>query len=452
MYKIMIVDDNPLIRMGLKNMIDWKRFHAELAGEAGRGEEILKLLELQTPDLLITDIRMPGKDGLYVLDKACRQYPNMDTIVISAYNEFAYAKQAIKAGSVDYILKPIDPKELNEAIHHAVERKVGHEEIEAYDHGTVCMVLKCREDYLRSDIMAYLADFQNIDISLEHGIFRISYRKELYQYQAIQRALNQHLKGSFLLGKGCMEKGITARAAWEQALSDANADFIRKAGAMGMAALLTSDRCSAENIMKLCKSGSQKELSEVYGSFRNDALQNSGGQIERWADSLEKFLRVLLIMDTQAMFGVRTVMERVERQKTELLYTEQKEVDNEIGTLITAICKSFSRKAGSKKDLALKVKEFVDSCYAEEISPGRIAELFSVSLPYLSKVFKQETGIGLSSYITQVRIRKAKYLIENTDKKVSEVADMVGYSDVNYFTKIYKRYTGLTPGKTNKLK
>ncbi|MBC7959294.1 MAG: response regulator, partial [Vallitaleaceae bacterium] len=121
MYKILIVDDNPLIRMGLMNMIQWDRFNARLCGEADNGSKAMEMVEKHQPNLVITDIKMPQKDGLYLLNEISQNYPHISTIVVSAYDEFEYAKQAICSGSLNYILKPIKAKELNDTIKKAYD-------------------------------------------------------------------------------------------------------------------------------------------------------------------------------------------------------------------------------------------------------------------------------------------------------------------------------------------
>ena len=120
MYGILIADDNSLVRMSLVNMIDWKRHNAELVATAHDGEEAFRLCEEHHPHIVITDIRMPGKDGIYLMKQLQRYYPDIQLIVVSAHGIFEYAKQAMRAGCINYILKPINGEELNETIRTAI--------------------------------------------------------------------------------------------------------------------------------------------------------------------------------------------------------------------------------------------------------------------------------------------------------------------------------------------
>lgn len=178
MYKIILSDDNPLIRMGMKSMIQWKELKAELAGEAEDGDEALELIRTCGADLLITDIRMPGKDGLYLIREINENYPDMSTIIISAYNEFSYAKEALKAGSVDYILKPIDPEEMNAAIVKAMDRKKEHE---AGSYGLemavepAVIVLRAEKICTAEEIRQLLIKYPDIQITREKEMTAVSF-------------------------------------------------------------------------------------------------------------------------------------------------------------------------------------------------------------------------------------------------------------------------------------
>lgn len=120
MYGILIVDDNSLVRMSLVNLINWKRHNATLVAMAHDGNEAFRLCEEYLPHIVITDIKMPGGDGITLMKKIHRDYPTIQIIAISAHGVFEYAKQAMQAGCLNYILKPISSEELNESIASAI--------------------------------------------------------------------------------------------------------------------------------------------------------------------------------------------------------------------------------------------------------------------------------------------------------------------------------------------
>lgn len=115
MYSILLVEDEEKIRKGLANFFDWEKVNTKLIGVAQNGEEGFKEISTKKPDIVITDIRMPHVDGLEMIKRASKIH-DFSTIIISGYDEFEYARTALKLNVDEYILKPIDFEELSNAI------------------------------------------------------------------------------------------------------------------------------------------------------------------------------------------------------------------------------------------------------------------------------------------------------------------------------------------------
>jgi len=113
MLKVIIADDEELICNGLKNSIDWASLGMNLCGTAHDGMEALSLIRQGSPDLVLTDIRMPFMNGLELMEKAGEEMPDTGFIIVSGHDEFSYAQKALTMGALDYILKPIDIEYLN---------------------------------------------------------------------------------------------------------------------------------------------------------------------------------------------------------------------------------------------------------------------------------------------------------------------------------------------------
>lgn len=110
MIKVLIVDDEPLVRIGIKSSIDWEGNGLELAAEASNGEQALELVDAVKPDIVITDIRMPAKDGIELIKELKRKYPQILPVVLSCFDDFEYVREAMRYGAVDYFLKTrLDP-------------------------------------------------------------------------------------------------------------------------------------------------------------------------------------------------------------------------------------------------------------------------------------------------------------------------------------------------------
>jgi two-component system response regulator YesN len=121
MIKTIIVDDEYYAREGMKKTIPWNSLECEIYGEADNALKAIEVAKLYKPELIITDINMPGIDGISMSQEIKKYLPNSKFIIITGYDDFQYARRAIKMNALDFILKPIDYEELINAIKNAVE-------------------------------------------------------------------------------------------------------------------------------------------------------------------------------------------------------------------------------------------------------------------------------------------------------------------------------------------
>lgn len=120
MFRVMIIDDEPIIRKGIRNIVNWKQFDCEVCAEASDGEEGKNLIEALRPDILLTDIRMPGTDGLTMIRAVKDLVPDCKIIILTGYRDFDYVQEAIKLGVFDFVLKPTKIEELTAVLSRAV--------------------------------------------------------------------------------------------------------------------------------------------------------------------------------------------------------------------------------------------------------------------------------------------------------------------------------------------
>lgn len=121
MYNILIIDDEPWAREVVKSLGQWESLKLAVIGEAEDGTQGLKLIEELKPDIVITDMRMPGIEGVELLKDINEQFPHIKVIIMSGYDDFVYLKQAIRSHAMEYLLKPIDPEELNNSLVKCIE-------------------------------------------------------------------------------------------------------------------------------------------------------------------------------------------------------------------------------------------------------------------------------------------------------------------------------------------
>lgn len=122
MYKVVLIDDEPVILRGLKMLIDWAGLAAEIVGVAENGEAGLAEIELKKPDIIVSDIAMPGMSGIELLKEINGRGLNIKVILLSGYQEFSYAREAVRYGAVDYLLKPVGATELAAVIERTVQQ------------------------------------------------------------------------------------------------------------------------------------------------------------------------------------------------------------------------------------------------------------------------------------------------------------------------------------------
>ena len=116
LYRIILVDDEEEVRKSIIRKIDWQAVGFTVVGDAENGEDALEKIEALEPDVVLTDIRMPYMDGLTLAEKIRQRYPSMKIVIFSGYDDFDYAKRAIKLNVTEYILKPVNVEELSEIL------------------------------------------------------------------------------------------------------------------------------------------------------------------------------------------------------------------------------------------------------------------------------------------------------------------------------------------------
>ena len=132
MYRVMLVDDEEKLRNLLKKIIDWSCFGMQIAGEAGSGIEAINTIDEIRPDIIFVDIRMPFMNGIEFSKLAMKRYPQMKIIILTAHDDFSYAKECIGIGVSDYLLKPIIRSDISKALEKAKESLDHSEHQEKY--------------------------------------------------------------------------------------------------------------------------------------------------------------------------------------------------------------------------------------------------------------------------------------------------------------------------------
>lgn len=388
LWKLLIAEDETTIRKGLRNAANWENYSITIVGEAEDGEIALEMAMEQQPDILFVDINMPFLNGLELM-KALREHlPEAIFIIISGYDEFSYAQQALKMDAFDYLLKPVNKEELIKTVKKAItmlEKNVRSRQLDLQLEDNKAII---KEKFLQEWATGMVAHdevkkhTQLLSLQLEGpvGISMFKVVKEIEE-SVTQEQWNDGLI-SFSL-KNIIKDYLKAYSCAEI--------FEDPFGHM----IILLPKVEGEELMRL-----NREIKEY----------------------TERFLgKVIICMEKMMM----TQLELPDYYK---------------------MLKEEIASHHSLSPMVILAKDYIDHHYFEpSISLNEVAEMVQVSPTYLSKRIKTELGASFITYLTKVRIKKALLLMKDPHLKIYEIADMVGYSTQHYFCNAFKKVTGISP-------
>lgn len=384
MWNLLVVEDESIVRVGLRFMVNWEKYGVIWKAEASGSDEALRILEWEDIHIVLLDIRMPGMSGLELAKEIKESKPHVQVIFISSYDDFHYAKEAIRIGAVDYLHKAtLDEEEVAAALGKAVEK------LEQTQESKRQMTQEERNEYLLSLLDAYTFPEGPIWPELTEAIgerFRlVVFRK---RDDAIQRD-DEHETLKFLSIQYLIEEYVS---------KDWGGIVFRR---------------GHREVLWLAP---HKPLSESLPS-----------DITRYVDNLRHKVLELL--------GVA------------LIYSASPDYDDP-AQLPEAYMQALLRSPMHEQTdnlIVRKAKEYVDRHLVEDISLAKVAQAIHASPGHLSRVFCREVGENFSEYVIRNKMEYAQKLLRDTNRKVYEIAADIGYSNPHYFSKLFKERTGVTP-------
>lgn len=493
MLRIAIADDEERIRRGLAKLVSAASDDYVVAGVFANGAELLRFIEEEGADVVITDIRMPVMDGLQVAKRLHASHPEVRCIIVSGYNDFDYARTAIRYRVQDYLLKPVDKAELYRLLETAAE-----ELVEIRRRAKAVRRLRLEQ------ALAGNAGEEPIIWDDEYAVWYVIRTEEPVDPDLLEAAAAGSEDGT--AAAIAVREGVYAlllKLPPGASLTDAT----ERAGAALASAL--AERTGAAVGASLPFRGAGR-FKEAYGEAELAAgqaiyrferavfitaaeLQHPAGEPVRLGEWLklweEGYVRALQLLDVpQLERELNTFFDELRRRKEppgvlaelliRLITVAEREVqgfaeeaDQAFGPhgerrgklssffkfdrlrqwyteQLTHVIERVRLSRGAGVRAVDAVKAIIASSYHEEWDLGRLAERVYLTPSYLSKLFKQETGMTITDYLIGVRIEQAKKLLRNRpDLKTYEVGVQVGYPDSAYFTKLFKRIVGTTPNE-----
>ncbi|MCQ6560550.1 response regulator transcription factor [Paenibacillus mendelii] len=435
---MLIVDDEEEIRRGLE-AYDWERVGIRVAGSCENGLTACQRLFSEPADILLTDIRMPFMDGFELIHQIVQRFPYMKIVILTGYNDFQYARQGIRYGVSDYLLKPVSRADIDEAFGRIV-RELDDKRLIEIRTAALERKAKLSAHFLRQRFLQRLL-FQRLsqdeieegcsesEMMLEGGryavwMLRIDRREEQSRYYS-DREWDLIL---FALGNILTEMwdGVGHGYHW----------IDRATG-----------RCSL-----LCAGGGLLDDSEVGTSMKADKAAAIANNLKRFQG---------LIMSTVS-YGIGPVVRDLSQ-----IHLSGRAVADALnanlgkGAALVAPDLSpgqeaeFARTAdngygipareAASAGMIEEAKRFIDANFERSISLQDVAEHIHCNPNYLSSLFRKTTGKNYIHYLTARRMEQAVMLLRHTSFKVYEISEMVGYSTPAYFVDLFRKHNGHTP-------
>jgi len=526
MYRILIADDEGIMLESIKNTIlENFRGDCELS-LAKTGREVIERAESFRPDIAFIDIQMPGINGIQAIERIREMGLNTVLIIITAYDKFSYAKEAVSLGVMEFVMKPVGKRKIVELCAGAMQ-KVNEARRRLSDDLSVRERLEIVTPMLESGFFYSLLSDEGADMAHAQKYLEILGVNERFGYITVlevgEVSVGSHMTNAigagFKIGRryeqvretisgflSCLigpvmgnrivlltpygndtlsydDRAQAIRRTRSMIEKLENAEDIRIRGGIGSVSLLVEARKSyKEAIIALRKS----ENHVVCHADLPNALHYDGeypldlenlylqrgvkGAVAETLSCAEEFFDWMIEHNNGARSNIEVkVLEMVMRLEKAafdagdirygFLYREDylpqlREAADEQGLKrwfldrTREVCENIHAAAKhSGTSIVSKVKKYIDENFSKDITLDDAARLVDLSPYYFSKLFKTESGENFSEYLGKVRIGNAKKLLANPNYSVKEICVMCGYSDPNYFSRIFRKQEGMTPSE-----
>lgn len=519
MYKVLIVDDEVLLRVGLKTTINWEQAGFTVVAEATNGEQGYEQYKRHEPDVVITDIKMPKRDGLWLVEMIRKENAHIPILVLTCLDEFASARNALKAGADDYILKSeVEDEELL-SLMNGVKKKLDKQNKDKEISQSVSTSKNDIRRVLFNDLVKaeFRIDeslrnrFDVVNMPIENTRFMFASlsvtedtpkddtgeqiikavvnlfvnlledREIAYLYQIVQNRYHFLFASPSLAAAEMKRIFQSANQGAQQyfdkplriiysdivdgsdKLNEMYREFVSKADVLFY---IEEHAFYLENINNIhFEELNSFELKKKYSQLLMiDSImkENLEGAREFVAELYKYFKAKFAYPNSVRLFFTDLVNHLFQHYaqllqagppKTDYEYYHFKIINasslKEASGIMEQVLISFIEQMeqyvqNNAKLLTKQAVSYIQQNYDKKISLRDVAENVNLSKYYLCNIFKKETGDNVSHYINVLRIEKAKMLLHNKDRKIKEIFEEVGYSNQQYFSKVFKKLTGMT--------
>lgn len=514
MRKLLIVDDEKVIRAGIKIIIERANTSFTKVYEAKNGEEGLDLVKEKDIDLVITDIKMPKMDGITFIKELNKNGKNIRVIILSGYDEFAYAQEALKYGATAYLLKPVDKYELLDFIkqvegdldkeaHLVAKEDHINKYIEQFSNNELNYIFL--NDYITNEEIDKIIDTIQLDvlhdpyyvafISLKtnkaNDPWEENFKKQVNQYLSslnIKMVCFWDAKGQFIMI-------VSQRLELKEFVAFLNTNNFHNL-VIGISQISSRGADIKELYHQACEANKYKII------VPKESLIITYEEIN--SRSSNNDLPINSIIKTQQMMGAKTNfeidiqlknifnLELINRSKIHYLEEVVQNINRYIVQHYHNIIPQFTEPLSQKfrhitdvyryqhisnyiKDIRAYIFaindylwqmnnelitsngidmaiKYIKDHYDKDLNMAMVANHVSLNYSYFSQLFKERTNMNFVDYLKEVRVKKSMELLRDPNYKIYEVAEKVGYQNSKHFTKIFRSVTGISPSEyRNKL-
>ena len=466
MKKVMLVEDEEFILQGIRCIIDWEEISMTVVSMAHNGQEALEMFSREPADIVVTDVEMPLMNGLELLEEIRKINPRTRCIILSGYDEFEYARTALKLDVEEYILKPVNEEQLKQALIHAAEHfdeiarekagsmedkigwhrflkgKLDKSEAETFlrmlpeigpEESVTAAMMKIDADSLeaRDGMQDVLIGLQKLPRKLKtiylspDTLFLLLYEERdglLHGSQEASetfRAFQNQLESSFGI-MSFITIGPPIREYQELPPSYKIISRLQKYRLLeGYGSCITENYMDVDVLYQLALKMAIL-LQDIKVEYKLEQSRN----LQALTEMVEK------IYQADDIFGLKTIF------------------ISEITEIILYLHSEDSQYTPVVK----QIMEEVRKNYKEDMNLKTLAYKYHMNASYLGQIFQKEVGCSFTQYLSNTKNKIAKDLILNTNMKINDIAKEVGYPDTSYFYRKFKQCYGVSPASLRNMK
>lgn len=418
MFKLLIVDDEELDREGLREQIDWEEYNVLCAGTAKNGFDALRKFADLDPDIVISDVKMPGMTGLKLVGELRKVKPSIKVVFVSGYDDFEYARTAIQLEAIEYILKPINSGELKNTILRVVTS-----------------LEQERNEKEQIELLSRLAE-EGKSLQKERLLMDIIYGTIGKEQLAKAKELFRDSEG----GNCFVITMIDIEEYLDQSPRQVNENSSRKLTALEELLKNRIIECFKIDLLRLQPGKLIILLSSTAQGIREGYLEAIKKEFLLISEEINKLLELTI---TTAVGSFVNNIEEVYKSYDSCCDLMHSKLHLGKGSVITYLNRASYDK-GNKKVID-KVKKYIEDNYSKDISLKEIAYEMYYSPNHLGLLIKEFLGKGFNEFLVEYRMQKASELLKNPSLRIYEVAQKVSYKNLTAFNNKFKEFYGAAP-------